>query len=76
MRSRADVIRAGLILLAIIAAGVVLLSNVSTGWDLLVLGVLLLTVFGAATSLNDRRYTTEKRTFINTTKPGGPGRRN
>ena len=63
------------ILVAVIAALAYVVARVSSGWaDWVVLGVIVLTVIGAARAIYTRRYPTKKRTFVRTSGPG-PGQR-
>jgi hypothetical protein len=53
----------------VIAAGVVIVSNVGGVWDWVFIGVVLFTLVGASTAVYGRQYTTKKRTFVRTSKP-------
>lgn len=60
-------------LLAVVAALSFVVVRVSEGWaDWVVLGVILVTVFGAAGAIYSRQYPTRKRSFVRHASPG-PG---
>lgn len=54
---------------ALILAGWVAVSHVRHWGDWVVLGVIVMTFFGAAIAIYPRRYPAKKRTFVRTTKP-------
>lgn len=59
------------ILVAVVVALAWVVVRVSTGWaDWVVLGVIILTVIGAARAIYTRRYPTKKRTFVRHSEPG------
>jgi hypothetical protein len=54
---------------ALILAAWIAVSHVRHWGDWVVLGVIIMTFFGAAIAIYPRRYTAKKRTFVRTTKP-------
>jgi hypothetical protein len=60
------------VILALVVAGLsYVVIKVSSDWgDWVVLGVIVLTVFGAARAIYTRRYPTKKRTFVRSSGPG------
>ncbi|MGI8864556.1 MAG: hypothetical protein ACR2JH_09200 [Solirubrobacteraceae bacterium] len=54
---------------ALILAAWIAVTHVRHWGDWVVLGVLIMTFFGAAIAIYPRRYTAKKRTFVRTTKP-------
>ena len=57
-------------LLALAAAGIWVVAEVSEGWaDWVVFAVIVLTVIGAARAVFFRRYPTKKRTFVRHSDP-------
>jgi hypothetical protein len=54
---------------AVILAAWIAVSNVRHWGDWVVLGVIILTTFGAALAIYTPRYPTKRRVFIRTTKP-------
>jgi hypothetical protein len=54
---------------AVLAAAWIAISSVRHWGDWIVLGVIVMTAFGAALAIYSPRYPTKKRTFVRTTKP-------
>lgn len=60
-------------LVALVAAGIWVVAEVSEGWaDWVVFAVIVLTVIGAARAVFFRRYPTKKRTFVRHGEPDVP----
>jgi hypothetical protein len=54
-----------IVYLVILGIGLFAASQIADGWaDWVVFAVLVLTVYGAAIAVHQRRYTTKKRTFV------------
>ena len=66
---RARVIQTVVIVGAVILAAWIVVTHVRHWGDWVVLGVIVMTTFGAAWAIYTPRYTRKKRTFIKTTKP-------
>jgi protein-S-isoprenylcysteine O-methyltransferase Ste14 len=67
MGSRA--VQGVILLVALVVAGVIVVSLAKNLADWIVFGVIVLTFFGAAIAIYPRQYTAKRRTFVKTTKP-------
>jgi O-antigen/teichoic acid export membrane protein len=54
-----------IVYIVILAIALLAVAQIADGWaDWVVFGVLVMTVYGAAIAVHQRRYTTKKRTFV------------